>query len=136
MIGVAKAGISLVETFIDKFIPDKDEASRLRHAANSQEFEGVVNLALGQIEVNKQEAAHDSVFVAGWRPFVGWVCGVGVGIKFILLPIVEYMCVIFMTTVPKFPEFNIAELMTLLGGMLGFGALRTYEKLKGVSREK
>ena len=136
MIGVAKAGISLVETFIDKFIPDKDEASRLRHAANSQEFEGVVNLALGQIEVNKQEAAHKSAFVAGWRPFVGWVCGFGVGIKFIFLPIVEYMCVIFMTTVPKFPEFNIAELMTLLGGMLGFGALRTYEKLKGVSREK
>lgn len=59
------AGINLVEMFVDKFVPDKDEANRLKHQANSQEFSGVIGLAMGQLEVNKVEAAHKSIFVAG-----------------------------------------------------------------------
>ena len=86
--------------------------------------------------VNKVEAAHKSIFVAGWRPFVGWVCGTGVALKFIVMPIAQYAVILIMDKPPEFPEFNIAELLTLLGGMLGFGALRTFEKVKGVNRDQ
>ena len=80
------AGIGLVSTFIDKFVKDKDLAVTLKHEADSQEFAGVVSLALGQMEVNKAEAAHKSLLVAGWRPFIGWVCGVGLLYNVLIQP--------------------------------------------------
>jgi len=132
----ATAGINLITTFVGKFVKDKDLAAKLNAAADSQEFAGELKLLTGQLDINKVEAAHDSIFVAGWRPFVGWICGTGVGLKFIIMPIAQFVVILVMTEPPAFPEFNIAELLTLLGGMLGFGALRTFEKVKKVSREK
>lgn len=130
------AGISLVQTFIGKFVKDKDLAEKLSADLNSQKFAGDLSLLTGQLEINKVEAAHESMFVAGWRPYVGWICGTGVAIKFIVMPLAQFIVILIMDKPPEFPEFNIAELLTLLGGMLGFGALRTFEKLKGVAREK
>ena len=85
---------------------------------------------LAQIELNKVEAGHRSIFVAGWRPFIGWVCGVGLAYAFIIEPIL--MVVIDdPELVPKAP---LAVMMELVLAMLGFGALRTYEKLKGKAK--
>jgi len=129
------AGIGLVDTFIGKFVKDKDLAEKLKASANSEEFQGEVNLALGQIAVNKIEAASKSVFVSGWRPFVGWVCGFALAYNFILYPMMKFAATMLMDESPDFPELSIGELLAVLSGMLGFGTMRTTEKIKGVSRE-
>lgn len=131
------AGIGLVDTFIDKFVPDKDLKEKLKADARSEEFQGDLQLKLGQIAVNKIEAASKSLFVAGWRPAVGWTCAIGLFVKFILLPIASWIAtVVFDVPIRAIPEFSIAELLTLLAGMLGLAKLRTDEKAKGVAREK
>ena len=88
--------------------------------------------ALAQIGVNKQEAQHDSMFVAGWRPFIGWVCGTAFAWHFVLLPITAAILAASGVDFTP-PQFEMSALMTVLGGMLGLGGLRTYEKLQGVS---
>ena len=90
---------------------------------------------LAQIQLNKQEAAHKNIFVAGWRPFVGWTCGVALAYHFIVSPIVETILIAAGVAV-DLPSFEFSQLSSILMGMLGLGGLRTYEKMKGVSREK
>lgn len=121
---------------LDKFVSDKDLSTRLEHDTEMQTLTAKLRSSLGQMDINKVEAAHKSTFVSGWRPFSGWVCGVGIGTKFILLPIAQTMAVMFMDNPPVFPEFSVAELLTLLLGMLGLSVSRSFEKTKGVSREK
>ena len=128
------AGIGLVDTFINKFVKDKDLAQKLKASANSEEFQGNIALQMGQIAINKIEAGSKSFFVAGWRPAVGWICATGVGIKFIILPVFSWAAVVlFDFPAEDLPQFSIAELMTLLTGMLGFGYLRSKDKEKGVA---
>jgi hypothetical protein len=121
------AGIGLVGKFVDKFVPDKDLATKLKANAASQEFAGELSLLVGQLEINKVEAAHKSLFVAGWRPFVGWVCGVGLLYNVLIQPIFDIWV--------DMPEINPDLLYPVLLGMLGMSGLRTYEKFKGVQRE-
>lgn len=84
----------------------------------------------GQLDTNKQEAASQSLFVAGWRPFIGWVCGSGLAIQFIVNPIFTWIAALAKHPV-QFPSLDLGTLMTLLFGMLGLGAMRTYEKVQG-----
>ena len=88
-----------------------------------------------QKEINKLEAVHVSVFVAGWRPFIGWVCGFGLAYNFIVHPLIIWGVQIagIQDVVP--PVLAIGELMPLLLALLGLGGLRTYEKLKGVQHK-
>lgn len=89
----------------------------------------------GQIEVNKQEASNPKIFVAGWRPFIGWICGIGLGVQFIVNPLFTWgseLATKTHTAIP-FPSLDLGTLMTLLFGMLGLGAMRTYEKTNGAS---
>lgn len=81
-----------------------------------------------QVELNKLEAQHRSVFVAGWRPFIGWVCGVGLSWPYLFNPIVQWI-----TGVPG-PEMPTDSITTLVFALLGLGGLRTVEKLAGRSR--
>ena len=88
----------------------------------------------GQIDINKAEARHHSIFVAGWRPAVGWICALAMGFHFLVFPL-------FGEAVEKYTgyplvDLNWEELSVILMGMLGFGAIRTYEKVKGVGRDK
>jgi len=129
------AGIGLIDTFIGKFVKDKDLAAKLQAEVRSQEFRGDIDLSLAQVSLNQTEAASKSIFVSGWRPFIGWICGVGLAYAFILSPIMRFAVVLAMETPPDFPVLDISELMPILLGMLGLGGLRTYEKVKGVSRE-
>ena len=88
------------------------------------------------MEVNKVEAAHKSLFVAGWRPAVGWVCVIAMGYAYVLSPLMIFVVTLIMDVPPEFPELNISALMPVLMGILGLGAMRTAEKFKGVQREK
>jgi len=121
------AGLGLFGKIVDKFVPDKDLATKLKADAASQEFAGELSLLVGQLEINKVEAAHKSLFVAGWRPFVGWVCGVGLLYNVLIQPIFDIWV--------DMPEINPDLLYPVLLGMLGMSGLRTYEKFKGVQRE-
>ena len=116
---------------LDKFVQDKDLKAKLDHELNMAFHEA--NLA--QTEINKVEAASQSMFVAGWRPFVGWTCGVALMYHFLLLPLLHFILKATGNEV-ELPEFDFSHLSTILMGMLGLGGLRTYEKLRGVSREK
>ena len=123
--------IEVADKVLGKFIPDKNLKMKLQkemamafHDAN-----------LAQIQLNKQEAAHKNIFVAGWRPFVGWTCGVALAYHFIVSPIVETILIDAGVAV-DLPSFEFSQLSSILMGMLGLGGLRTYEKMKGVSREK
>jgi hypothetical protein len=119
---------------LDKVIPDKGAREKaqaeLLRAAQDQEFQ----LSLAQIEVNKVEAQHSSLFVAGWRPFIAWCCGIGLCYNFILYPLLLWIVALYQLNIVPPPLFS-DSLMELIMGMLGLGALRTYEKFKGVSRE-
>ncbi len=87
-----------------------------------------------QNKINAIEAAHTSIFVAGWRPFIGWICGVGILWAFVAQPVVTWYLAITGSAV-SVPEINTDGLYQLVLAMLGMGGLRTFEKLKGASRE-
>jgi|TARA_R110002124_G_scaffold107071_5_gene259362 hypothetical protein len=121
------AGLGLVDTFVNKFVKDKDLAAKLKAQAKSEEFAGELSLLVGQLEINKAEASHASVFVSGWRPFCGWVCGMALLYSFILSPFLDIWLDV--------PKLEMGDLMTVLLGMLGLGGLRTHEKTKSVANK-
>jgi len=123
--------IEVADKVLGKFIPDKNLKMKLQKEMTMAFHDA--NLA--QIQLNKQEAAHKNIFVAGWRPFVGWICGVALAYHFVLSPVIETI-LIASGVVMDLPSFEFSQLSSILMGMLGLGGLRTYEKMKGVSREK
>lgn len=107
------------------------------HVADYELEMALLNAGLAQADINKMEAQHVSVFVAGWRPFVGWTCGLALGWHFMGHDIVNWLRLVFFPETPPPPALNGTEtLVTVLLSMLGLGGLRTVEKLKGVSREE
>lgn len=91
----------------------------------------LVQQITAQIDVNKVEAASPSAFVAGWRPAIGWCCGLGLFMQFIVNPIATWIAALMKHPI-VFPTLDLGSLMTLLLGMLGLGTMRTYEKVAGV----
>lgn len=129
-----EALIGPVTGLLDKFVEDKDQKARLAHEIATMAEKQAHQLAMAQIEVNKAEAASGSIFKGGWRPFIGWTCGVAFAYHFVLQPLLVFVVAVSGATVPALPEFDMASLMTVLGGLLGLGGLRTFEKYKGVSK--
>ncbi len=129
-----QALIAPVTGLLDKFIEDKDQKARLAHDIATMSEKHAQELAKGQLEINKAEASHKSIFVAGWRPFIGWTCGIALAWHFVLQPLIMFLSVLFGLTLPELPAFDMGSLMTVLMGMLGLGGLRTYEKQKGLTK--
>ena len=124
MLSSLSALIGPVSAILDKVIPDKDLREKLSHEIATMADKQMS----AQIEVNKIEAAHRSLFVAGWRPAIGWICGLALLYSTIVSPILGIWFIV--------TEVDTSLLTTVLMGMLGLGAMRTFEKTKGVSREK
>lgn len=125
---VISGGISgILKPILDKAFPDANERLQAEAAVNAQ----VAGLVSGQLEINKIEAASPSMFVAGWRPAVGWTCVSGLGYQVILRPVIQ-STIMFWYPQYAMVQLEIETLMTLLFGMLGLGAYRTYEKTIGV----
>lgn len=82
-----------------------------------------------QGEINVEEAKSASTFVAGWRPFVGWVCGFALAYNYVLFPLIAYIAKCISDSAPPMPPLDTGELVTILIGMLGLGGLRTAEKI-------
>ena len=126
--------IGPVTGLISEFIEDKDKANELAHKIDTMAEENAHELAKAQVEVNKAEAGHRSIFVAGWRPFIGWVCGIALAWHFVGVPVVNFVVAYLGLAVPALPSFDMDSLMTVLLGMLGLGGLRTYEKKQGITK--
>ena len=126
------AVLDIGSKILDRVIPDtnarqlaKDELAK---AINDQDFQ----LSMAQIQVNMEEAKSDSLFKSGWRASVGWTCSFAFALHFVLLPIINICVVAFGYPAIVIP-FDMATLLTVLGGLLGLGGLRTVEKIKGVA---
>ena len=124
-----------VTGLLDKFIEDKDVKNKLAHDLSTMAERHAQELAKGQLEVNKTEAAHKYLFVAGWRPAIGWICGLGMASNFLLIPIANFVLALTGSAI-VIPLLDTGEMMPVLMGMLGLGAMRTYEKKQGVQRDK
>ena len=126
--------IGPVTGLLDKFIEDKDQKAKLAHDIATMSQRHAQQLALAQIKVNEAEASSGSLFKGGWRPFVGWVCGVAFCYHFIIQPLIVFIVALTGTTIPDLPSFDMGTLLTVLGGLLGIGGLRTYEKQKVLTK--
>ena len=127
--------IGPITSILDKFIEDKDQKAQLAHEVATMAQRHAQELAKAQLEVNKVEAAHNSLFVSGWRPAVGWCCVLGMAGNFILIPFTNFILALSAIQI-TIPLIELETMMPVLMGMLGLGAMRSYEKTKGVSREK
>tara|TARA_R110002074_G_scaffold188843_1_gene354578 strand:+ start:958 stop:1362 length:405 start_codon:yes stop_codon:yes gene_type:complete len=127
--------IGPVTGLLDKFIEDKDVKNKLAHDLSTMADKHAQELAKGQMEINKTEAAHKSLFVAGWRPAVGWTCCLGMASNFLVIPMANFVLALSGSAIVV-PLLDTGEMMPVLMGMLGLGAMRTYEKKQGVQRDK
>jgi hypothetical protein len=126
--------IGPVTGILDKFIEDKDQKAALAHEIATMSERHAQERAKGQIEVNKAEAASGSVFKGGWRPFIGWVCGIAFAYHFVLQPLIVFGVTAAGVEIPELPSFDMGSLMTVMMGMLGLGGLRSYEKKQGLTK--
>lgn len=138
ILGLIMPGVTKI---IDKLIPDANARAAAKESIQIEllKQDGAVKEAIAaavkaQVDVNLEEAKHPSIFVAGWRPAIGWICGGGLGYQFILQPFLVWIAL--MCGVSQPPSLDIASLMTLVTGMLGLGTLRTYEKYQEVATTK
>ena len=125
---IVNALIGPVSGLLDKFIEDKDQKNALAHEIATMSERHAHEALRGQLEINKVEAAHKSLFVAGWRPAIGWVCMLGLLYNTIIANVLSIWI--------EVPEVDTTLLVPVMMGMLGLGAMRSYEKVNHVSREK
>ena len=119
---------------IGKFVEDKDKKNELAHEIATMAERPAQELAKGQLAINAEEAKSRNIFIAGWRPFVGWTCGLALFVHFLAIPMADVLTAYFGYAPPSYPAFDMDTLMTVLLGMLGLGGLRTYEKQKGITK--
>lgn len=119
---------------IDRVWPDPAQAAQAKLELIKLQQSGELTLIAGQLEINKAEAANPSPFTSGWRPFIGWTCGAGFAVQFVIGPLAEWGSTLAGHPL-KFPPMDTATMMPLLFGMLGLGAYRTVEKIQGVARQ-
>jgi hypothetical protein len=141
MFGEIKEGIEgfmkgAVKPVLDKFIVDADK----RQEAENMIFTNAHAISLAQIEVNKEEAKSQKLFVAGWRPFVGWICGINLAYAEIGNDLLNWCLQVISayTTkpLPLLPEPDASITLEILFALLGLAGMRTWEKYKGVHRKK
>ena len=134
MIGLISAILPAVTDIVGRFLPeDKEKRAVAEREIEAQLTVHLAKIDLAQLGINKIEAAHRSIFVAGWRPFIGWTCGAALCYTYVLQPIIIFI-MIQTGQLVSLPEMDLAAMMPVLMGMLGLGGLRTFEKFKGVSK--
>lgn len=129
-----EALIGPVSGLLDKFIEDKDQKAKLAHEIATMAEKHAHEAAMAQVQTNQAEAQHRSVWVAGWRPFIGWTCGAALAFHFVLHPVIVFAAAWLGFYVPEMPVFDMDSLMTVLLGMLGLGGLRSFEKSRGLTK--
>lgn len=122
--------LNIGSKILDKVIPDPAAKAAAQLKLMELQMSGELSQMTGQMEVNKEEAKSTSKFIAGWRPFIGWVCGSAFAINFVVGPLIAFVGVSVGNPI-EIPKLDLTELMPVLLGMLGLGAYRSFEKVKG-----
>jgi len=130
---ILNALIGPVTGLLDKFIEDKDQKAALAHEIATMSQKYAQEIAQGQMAINEVEAANSNLMVSGWRPFIGWTCGLGMFGNFITIPFSNFVLALLELDI-VIPLVPLETMMPVLMGMLGLGAMRTYEKKSGVSK--
>ena len=126
--------LSLLGGVLDRVLPgDSPDITKAKLDIQAETLRALSAESVGQMQTNQAEATHASVFVAGWRPFIGWVCGIALAYHFVGLPFILFIASALGAHIPSLPVFDMETLQTILMGMLGLGAMRSYEKVQGVA---
>jgi hypothetical protein len=126
------AALDIGGKLIDRLWPDPAQRDAAKLELLRLQQSGDLAQMTGQLEINKVEAGSASAFTSGWRPAIGWTCGAGFAVQFVIGPLGEWVCAVAGHPV-KFPAMDLGTMMPLLFGMLGLGAYRTTEKIRGVA---
>jgi hypothetical protein len=129
MLGIAESVIGVAGKVLDKFVEDKDLKTKLSHELKSQ----IVSLDLAQAQTNLEQAKHPSIFVAGARPAIMWICAFGLGWQFVFQPVAVWGIAVSGIDV-VLPIIETEGLMSLTLALLGLGGMRSFEKSKGIQR--
>jgi hypothetical protein len=126
-------------TLLDRLLPDpaanaaaKLKLLEMQQSGDLAKLAADTDLAKGQLAINQVEAASTRLFVAGWRPFIGWICGFVLGFKYIGGPLLVMVSQAAGHPVTP-PDLGLTDLLPVLGAMLGLGTMRTVEKVQGVA---
>ena len=130
MLGIAESVIGVAGKVLDKFVEDKDLKTKLNAELKSQ----LISLDLAQAQANIEQAKHPSIFIAGARPAIMWICAFGLGWQFVFQPVAVWGIALSGVDV-VLPIIETEGLMSLTLALLGLGGMRSFEKAKGVSRE-
>jgi len=134
MIGLIAAVLPSVMEAAGRFLPeDKEKRAVAEREIQAKLTDSLAQVDLAQLGINKVEAAHRSVFVSGWRPMIGWTCGIALMYTYVIQPILVFGLAQSGHLV-DLPRMDIGELMPVLMGILGLGGLRSWEKVKGVAK--
>ena len=120
------------KTLLDRFIPDPEKKREAEMELVRMAADGELKQTIAQLEINAREAAHPSIWVAGWRPYFGWVGGTAFAYVGIIKPLLTWVASIKGWPVP--PDIDTEFLWVVVSGLLGIGGLRTVEKFKGVTK--
>jgi len=126
---ILNALIGPVTGLLDKFIEDKDQKAALAHEVATMAENHALEIAKGQMAINQVEAASSNLMVSGWRPFIGWTCGLGMFGNFITIPFSNFVLALLELDI-VIPLVPLDTMMPVLMGMLGLGAMRTFEKTR------
>jgi hypothetical protein len=124
--------IPLLGTVIDRIFPDEQKAAEAKLELATMQQKGELQLLASQLEVNKAEASTGNMFIGGWRPFIGWVCGSALAYEYLLLPLLSWIALI--VNVPQPPHLMMDGMMELVIAMLGIAGLRSLDKYNGVAK--
>lgn len=121
--------IEAVGNIVDELYTSEEERQQAKLAIQKVE----AKLKEKQLDINKAEATHRSIFVSGWRPFLGWISGLSIGYVYLFQPILDMILQMFQVQV-DWVQLDLGQLMPLVLGMLGLGGLRSFEKAKGLTK--
>lgn len=134
---------SIGKSLVERLWPDPAKQAEEMRKLQEMEQEGDmarlnahVQLLVAQLKINEAEAAHKSIFVAGWRPFIGWVGGAALAWQFIAYPVLLWIQAAYAPEMVAPPVFETGPLMAIVTAMLGIGGMRSFDKSKGVSTSR
>ena len=129
MLGIVESVVGVAGKVLDKFVEDKDLKTKLNAELKSQ----IISLDLAQAQTNLEQAKHSSVFIAGARPAIMWICAFGLGWQFVFQPVAAWIIIVSGSDM-MLPVFETEGLMPLTLSLLGLGGMRSFEKFKGIQR--
>lgn len=130
-LGIIGTVLPVISDVVDRLLPNSAEREKVKLELQNQITQAITSIDVAQLNVNAEEAKHPNIFVAGWRPFCGWVGGIGLAYHAIVQPLILFIAALEGIEVTV-PAFDNEILTTVLFGMLGLGTMRSFEKLNAV----